>query len=120
MDQNVERASKLDTATLSDALDKHGIRGQCLGIQPRDHSFRMTGRAFTLKYGPADVTPGTVGDYIDDVPRFLRQAQQGPGDGILKHVLGGRREQVEAGLSRSTGLGRSATGLRPLSIECAP
>lgn len=67
MDNNVERASKLDTATLSDALDKHGIRGQCLGIQPRDHSFRMTGRAFTLKYGPAEVNPGTVGDYIDDL-----------------------------------------------------
>ena len=67
MDTNTERASKLDTATLSDALDKYGIRGQCLGIQPRDHSFRMTGRAFTLKYGPADVKPGTVGDYIDEL-----------------------------------------------------
>ena len=67
MDTNTERASRLDTATLSDALDKCGIRGQCLGIQPRDHSFRMTGRAFTLKYGPADVKPGTVGDYIDEL-----------------------------------------------------
>lgn len=68
MDENVDRAAKLDTATLSDAMDRLGIAGQCLGIKPRDHSFRMTGRAFTVLYGPADVTPGTVGDYIDDLP----------------------------------------------------
>lgn len=67
MDQAVERASKLDTATISDALDKLGIKGQCLGIKPRNHDFRMTGRAFTILYGPAGVEPGTVGDYIDDL-----------------------------------------------------
>jgi regulator of RNase E activity RraA len=67
-DRNVERASKLDTATLSDALDKLGIAGQCYRIQPRSGSFRMAGRAFTLLYGPAANPPGTVGDYIDDVP----------------------------------------------------
>ena len=27
----------------------------------------MTGRAFTILYGPAGTPPGTVGDYIDDV-----------------------------------------------------
>jgi len=65
-DTNVARAAQLDTATISDALDKHGIAGQCLGIKPRDHAFRMTGRAFTLLYGPLDAAqPGTVGDYID-------------------------------------------------------
>lgn len=67
-DPNVERAARLDTATLSDALDKHGINGQCYGIGPRDPGFTLTGRAFTLKYGPASNPPGTVGDYIDDVP----------------------------------------------------
>lgn len=67
MDQAVERASKLDTATISDALDRLGIKGQCRGIKPRDHSFRMAGRAFTILYGPADVVPGTVGDFIDDL-----------------------------------------------------
>jgi len=67
-DKNVERASRLDTATLSDALDKLGIAGQCLGIKPRDHAFRMTGRAYTVLYGPVDANePGTVGDYIDDL-----------------------------------------------------
>ena len=67
-DGNVMRAAKLDTTSLSDALDRLGISGQCLGIKPLDHRFRMTGRAFTLLYGPAGSPPGTVGDYIDDVP----------------------------------------------------
>jgi len=66
-DINVERAAKLDTATLSDALDRHGLNGQCYRIKPRSSTFRMTGRAWTLKYGPAGSPPGTVGDYIDDV-----------------------------------------------------
>ena len=66
-DDNVLRASRLDTTSLSDALDRLGIAGQCLNIKPLDHRFRMTGRAFTILYGPAGVPPGTVGDYIDDV-----------------------------------------------------
>ncbi len=66
-DNNVERAAKLDTATLSDALDKLGIAGQCLGIKPRDEFFRLAGRAYTILYGPASTPPGTVGDYIDDI-----------------------------------------------------
>src|SRR6516162_5979726 len=68
MDENVKRASKLDTTALSDALDRLGIPGQCLGIKPLDHRFRLAGRAYTLLYGPAGVPPGTVGDFIDEVP----------------------------------------------------
>jgi len=67
MDPNILRASKLDTTSLSDALDRLGISGQCIGIKPLDHNFRMTGRAFTILYGPAGTPPGTVGDYIDDL-----------------------------------------------------
>jgi 4-hydroxy-4-methyl-2-oxoglutarate aldolase len=67
MDANIQRASKLDTTSLSDALDRLGIAGQCLGIKPLDHRFRLTGRAFTILYGPASNPPGTVGDYIDDL-----------------------------------------------------
>ena len=67
-DENLERASKLDCATLSDAMDKLGLNGVCRGIKPRDHSFRMTGRAFTVLYGPVDCqSPGTVGDFLDDL-----------------------------------------------------
>lgn len=67
-DRNIERAARLDTATLSDALDRLGLNGQCYRIQPRSGDFRMTGRAWTLLYGPAGSPAGTVGDYIDDVP----------------------------------------------------
>ena len=46
MDQNLQRATKLDTTALSDALDRLGIPGQCLGIKPLDHRFRLAGRAY--------------------------------------------------------------------------
>jgi regulator of RNase E activity RraA len=67
-DRNVARARALDTATLSDALDRLGIVGQCYRIAGRDPSFELAGRAFTMLCGPAANPPGTVGDYIDDVP----------------------------------------------------
>lgn len=67
-DRNVESASSFDTATLSDALDRLGIAGQCYRISGRAPSFEMTGRAYTILCGPAANPPGTVGDYIDDVP----------------------------------------------------
>jgi 4-hydroxy-4-methyl-2-oxoglutarate aldolase len=66
-DSSVERAARIDTATLSDALDKLAIAGQCLGIKPLSQSFRLAGRAFTLSYAPTG-PGGTVGDFIDDVP----------------------------------------------------
>lgn len=66
-DPLVVRASQLDTATISDAMDRLGIAGQCLNIKPRDPRFRMTGRAFTILYGPAGKPAGTVGDFIDNV-----------------------------------------------------
>lgn len=67
-DTNVARAAALDTATISDALDRLGIVGQCYRIAGRDPSFAMAGRAYTMRCGPASTPPGTVGDYIDDVP----------------------------------------------------
>jgi 4-hydroxy-4-methyl-2-oxoglutarate aldolase len=67
-DTGAERASRLDTTALSDAMDRLGIAGQCLNIKPLDHGMRLTGRAFTILYGPSGKPSGTVGDYIDDVP----------------------------------------------------
>jgi len=67
-DPNVERVSRLGTTALSDALDRLGIAGQCLGIKPLTPGFRLAGRAFTILYGPSATPSGTVGDYIDDVP----------------------------------------------------
>src|SRR5258708_1458913 len=69
VDAIVQGLRELPTATISDALDRLGIVGQCLGIAPLDPSFRLAGRAFTLRYRPTGlVERGNVGDYIDDVP----------------------------------------------------
>jgi regulator of RNase E activity RraA len=58
----------LDTPGVSDALDKLGIPGQCLGIAPLDN-YRGTvvGPAFTVQYVSCGQPAGTVGDFIDDV-----------------------------------------------------
>ena len=64
---NVTRVAKLDCATLSDAMDRLGIVGQCAKIGPRGDGFQLAGRAFTVRYVPASKPPGTVGDYVDDV-----------------------------------------------------
>ena len=58
----------LDTPGVSDAMDKLGIPGQCLGIAPLD-DYRGTviGPAFTVKYVPCGQPAGTVGDFIDNV-----------------------------------------------------
>jgi len=64
----MESLAELSTTTVSDALDRLGIAGQCLGIKPLDHGFRLCGRAFTMRMLPVAAEGGTVGDYIDDVP----------------------------------------------------
>ncbi|MFJ2390857.1 RraA family protein [Pseudomonas koreensis] len=58
----------LDTPGVSDALDKLGLPGQCLGIAPLDnYSQVIVGPAFTVQYVSASTPPGTVGDFVDDV-----------------------------------------------------
>ena len=58
----------LDTPGISDALDKLGLPGQCLGIMPLDNYRQVVvGPAFTVRYVTASCPPGTVGDFIDDV-----------------------------------------------------
>ncbi len=66
-DPEVARATQLDCATLSDALDRLNIVGQCYRIEARDPRFRMAGRAYTVLYRPATDGGGNVGEYIDDV-----------------------------------------------------
>ncbi|MFJ9562825.1 RraA family protein [Streptomyces fuscichromogenes] len=63
----VKALKDLDTSHVSDAMDRLGIAGQCLGIMPLDRNFRLAGPAFTIRYGPVGTDPGSVGDYIDDL-----------------------------------------------------
>ena len=69
-DANVEAFGQLGTTTVSDALDRLGIVGQCFGIMPLDRSFRLCGRAYTVRTipVPAGSKGNSVGEYIDDVP----------------------------------------------------
>jgi 4-hydroxy-4-methyl-2-oxoglutarate aldolase len=67
-DDMVERFRALPTAAVSDALDRMRLPGSALGIRSLFDGARVVGRAFTVRYAPAGHPPGTVGDYIDDVP----------------------------------------------------
>jgi 4-hydroxy-4-methyl-2-oxoglutarate aldolase len=66
MQELVQEFMKMDTPTVSDALDKLHIRGGCHGLTPIVLGKKMVGPAFTVKYIPIGEDKGTVGDYIDD------------------------------------------------------
>lgn len=73
MTENVARPGKeviasfldLSTPTVSDALDKLGLRGGCEGIRPVVAQKKIVGPALTLKYEPVGTNKGTVGDYLE-------------------------------------------------------
>ena len=65
--ETAEKLKSFGVTTLSDALDRLGIEGQCLGIMPFARSMRLAGPAFTIRMLPVGLTGGSVGDYIDDV-----------------------------------------------------
>ncbi len=50
------------------------------------------------------------GSILDDVAGFVTNADNGPGAGILKHVLGGNRSNVENKISQQSGLSSGAVG----------
>lgn len=50
------------------------------------------------------------GSILDNVEGYLSKAESGPGDGILRHVLGARQPAVEKGLSRTSGLDAGSVG----------
>ena len=50
------------------------------------------------------------GSILDDIPGYVSRASEKPGAGILRHVLGGRQQAVQTGLSQVTGLDAGKTG----------
>ena len=50
------------------------------------------------------------GGVLEDLGGFLNNSQIGNGDGILKHVLGGKRPAVERSVSKASGLNSGQTG----------
>ena len=66
-DKLIEKFKKMDTTSVSDALDRLGIQGGCHGISPVVPGAKAIGTAFTVSYVPCGVDKGTVGDFLDDV-----------------------------------------------------
>ncbi|MYS44358.1 isocitrate/isopropylmalate dehydrogenase family protein [Streptomyces sp. SID5998] len=67
----VERLARLDTASVSDALDSLGVGGVLAGIAARVPGSRAAGRAFTVTYRPVDSDGKgfrNAANYLDDVP----------------------------------------------------
>ena len=57
----------MSTPNVSDALDRLGIAGGCLGLTPIVHGVSFAGAAYTVHYVPCGTVKGTVGDFLDDV-----------------------------------------------------
>ncbi|MBP2627721.1 MAG: RraA family protein [Firmicutes bacterium] len=64
MENIILEFKKIDTSTISDALDKLALVGQCMGIKSLNPSWKIAGRAFTVKYGPVDIPCVRKGDII--------------------------------------------------------
>lgn len=67
MIEQIDRLKRLDTTSVSDAMDKLGIPGGLLGIKPILPGHVICGPAFTVHYVPCGQVKGTVGDFLDDV-----------------------------------------------------
>lgn len=63
----IEAYRKLDSTSVSDALDRLGIHGGLYGIKPITPGTVLCGQAFTVRYVPCGEVKGTVGDFLDDV-----------------------------------------------------
>ena len=63
-----DRLTALSTAAVSDGLDRLGLPGALHGISPLTDTARAVGPAFTVRYERITDEPGTVGDFLDDVP----------------------------------------------------
>jgi hypothetical protein len=44
------------------------------------------------------------GSILDNIPDFINRYQEGPGDGILRHVFGDRRQAIEQNFSKKSKL----------------
>ncbi len=90
--QATEKAVPLALGTLMGALAGNSSRSggaeALMGALARDHD----------------------GSILENLGGYLQNPSAGPGEGILKHVLGNKRAAVEAGLSQQTGLDAGSAG----------
>ena len=99
----------LGTSHVSDALDKLGINGQCMGLLPLVRDSRLAGRAFTVRYVP--VTIGGVrvepGDYLLGDADGVVVAPAGRASEIIDIAHGIRQaeENIRAAIESGQSLG---------------
>ncbi len=90
--QATEKAVPLALGTLMGALagnsSRSGGADALMGALARDHD----------------------GSILENLGGYIQSPGGGAGDGILKHVLGGKRATVEAGLAQQTGLDAGSAG----------
>lgn len=68
------------TGVVFDALQRVGVDRYIPGVMPVTPEARVVGRAFTVGYRPSNsVSPGTVGDFIDEVPEGAVVVLSSPG-----------------------------------------
>lgn len=63
----IDKFKNLDVTSISDAMDRLGLKGGLLGIKPVVEDTSFCGQAFTVHYVPCGEIKGTVGDFLDDV-----------------------------------------------------
>jgi regulator of RNase E activity RraA len=63
----VPEFAELDTPSVSDAMDRVGVRGGLLGLKAVVPGTKFCGVAFTIHYTACGAVKGTVGDFLDDV-----------------------------------------------------
>ena len=63
----INSIKKMDTGSISDAMDKIGIACGLLDVHPVVKGNKICGEAFTVHYVPCGSVKGNVGDFIDDV-----------------------------------------------------
>lgn len=63
----IEEYKKLDSTSISDAMDRLGVPTGLYDIKPITPGQVMCGQAFTVRYIPCGEIKGTVGDFLDDV-----------------------------------------------------
>lgn len=71
---------------------------------------RNTGDSARAQSLASAVSNDHDGSILNDVPAYVGRASEKPGAGILRHVLGGKQQAVQTGLSQATGLDAGKAG----------
>src|ERR671911_1698243 len=101
----IERLAKLDTCSVSDAMDGLALSGATWGVRPQWHCPRIVGRAVTVKIKPIGLQKPTqhLGASAIDAAQ--------PGDVIVIDNAGGRQFSTWGGLLSLSGKLKGLSGV---------